>query len=82
MTSSLTPELRAILEEANSRGCLVTGVKPAVVESTVPQIVAVRPFHAATAKASDWRKQKAPEPTGYGSPVDDPEWNARIAFKP
>jgi hypothetical protein len=82
---TLTPELQAILDEAMSRGTLVDGhpdLKPKVVEVGPPQIVAVRSVHQPLRRSYDWRTAKVPEPTGYSNPVDDPEWNARFAFKP
>ena len=79
MTPTLTPELQAILDDANARGCLIAGhpdLKPVVKEVGPPQIVAIRSVHQPLKQAYDWRTAKAPEPTGYSNPVDSPEFTA------
>jgi hypothetical protein len=82
--SDLSLELAEILRDAEERGSLIKGhpdLRPVSPEAQQPQIIPVRPFHAAAAKAQDCRTVKAPEPTGYSNPVDSPEFMARIGYK-
>ncbi|MFL6307508.1 MAG: hypothetical protein ACJ72H_28590 [Candidatus Sulfotelmatobacter sp.] len=78
----LTPELQAILDDALSRGSLVDGhpdIQQKTVETSVPQIVAVRSVHQPLRESYDWKTAKAPEPTGYSGEVDSEEFKARWA---
>ena len=87
MRDNLSPELAEILREANERGCLIKNhpdLQPKKQNSRFNvQFVAVQSYwnHEA-ATTTDWRTAKAPELTGYSNPVDDPEYTARIAYKP
>jgi hypothetical protein len=83
-SGEVAPDLQEILREAQSRGSLIDqhpDLKPVSVSIDAPNYVAARPFHAAAAKAQDWRTAKAPERTGYSSPVDDPAWLESIQYR-
>ncbi len=56
-------------------------LKPQSPDAAAPRYVPARSFHNPPAMADDWRTAKAPEPTGYSSPVEDPEYLKRIQYK-
>ena len=74
----LSPELQAILDEANSRGSLVDGhpdLKPPAPDAPNPANLPC--FSYPQGKPQKDPRSMGPQPTeqsGYGNEIDDPEW--------
>jgi len=82
MAEKLTPELQAILDEANSRGSLVDGhpdLKDRSPEAPNPADLPC--FSYPNGKPKPDPRSMGPQPqeqSGYSNPIDDPEYQKKF----